>query len=167
MCTFACTAKKEDKTGVVTTGPDATIPEATTPEITTPGITEYVHLLAEKDYNGKEYRVSGHDGYLKKEIFVPEESADPIANSVWVRNQTVQDRFDCVIKPRYGATGSSIHAHANEVAGLILTDADELDIINTYICSIGPIVTQQLLLDWTQFEYTCLDGSWGTQTIND
>ena len=163
---FACTAKKNENPGV-TTDPGTTTPEVTTPEITTPGTTEYVHKLPEKDYNGREYRVSGHDGYLKREVFVPEESADALDNAVWTRNQIVQDQFDVIIKPRFGATGSSIHAHANEVAGLIMSDVDELDIINTYICSIGPLVTQQLLLDWTQFEYTYLEGSWWTQTIND
>lgn len=161
---FACTAKKNEKPGVTT--PEATTPEITTPEITTPGTTEYVHKLPEKDYNGREYRVSTHEDYAMKEVFVPEESADALANSVWVRNQTVQDQFDCIITPLI-TSASGLNGHVNEAAGLIMSDVDEFDIVNTYIVVVGTLVTQNLLLDWTQFNNTYLDGSWWTKSIND
>ena len=149
----ACGGKKEPASN----GGENTNPESTQEEI----------KLPEMDYDGKEYRVSVHEGYCKREIFVPEDTGDPLESSVWYRNQIVQDMFDCEIKPLYTQATGSIHAHANEVAGFILADQDEVDILNTYICSIGTLVIQNLLLDWTQFDNTHLDQSWWTQTIND
>lgn len=151
---FACGGKKDDGKK---DDPNDPTTESTQEEI----------KLPEKDYDGKEYRVSVHDGYGKREIFVPEDSNDPLESSVWNRNQIVQDQFNCTITPLYTTATGSIHAHANEVAGFILADQDELDILNTYICSIGSLVIQNLLLDWSQFDNTHLDQSWWTQSIND
>ena len=148
----ACGGKKENDPGKQTVPPETTKEEIKLPE---------------KDYDEKEYRVSVHDGYCKREIFVPEDTGDPLESSVWYRNQLVEDQFNCVIKPIYTQATGNIQAHAQEVAGFVLADQDVVDILNTYICTIGSLVTQNLLLDWTQFTNTHLDQSWWTQTIND
>lgn len=129
--------------------------------------TEYVHTLPDKDYDGREYRVSAHEQYVAWEIFVPEESSDPLANAVWVRNQNVEDRYDCTITPILTGAPQPLTGHVQEALGLILADQDAFDIVNTYVVVVGTLVTSNVLLDWSQFKNTYLEGSWWTQSINE
>ena len=133
----------------------------------TEGSEEYVHVLPTIDYDGADYRVSAHEQYVTWEIFVPEEDSDPLRSSVWTRNKTVEDRYNCTISPVITQADSSLHGHVNEALGTIMSERDDFEIVNTYIVSVGTLVTAGVLYDWSQFEYTYLDGSWWTKTIND
>lgn len=155
LSAVACTAGGKKEEGSKPAGPSK------------PEDTEYVHTLPDIDYDGQEYRVSAHEQYVTWEVFVPEEDSDALRSSVWTRNKSVEDRFNCTITPVITQADGTLHGHVNEALGSIMSERDDFEIVNTYIVSIGTLVVAGVLYDWSQFEYTYLDGSWWTQSIND
>lgn len=146
---MACAANKNDGTSTTTT------PESTGQQ-----------GLPEANYRGRSYRVSLQERNVKYEFYVAEDSTDILENAMFIRNETVQDRYNVVIEP-IPHYPSSLHSHVEEAHTLLLTDNDEFDIITPYVCSVGPLILDNLLVDWNSLKYTDLDASYWIQSIND
>ena len=155
---FACT-KAEDKKPGATTDPSTTggnPPETTDKE------------LPVVDFDGKSFRVSMKDGRLfNLEFFQPEDSENPVQSAAWKRNEQIEDTYNVTIVPVYAeANNDGMWAQTNQIVTAYMNDSDEYDLTATYVVTSGTLVLNTCLIDWNSLEYTNLDASYWTKSIN-
>lgn len=129
----------------------------------TTGEEEYP--LPDMKWDGKDYRI-GYNGYDIEFYTMLDDPNDPIDYALWLRNETVQDRFDVKIEP-VNTGGTGYHGHVQILMDNILTDSALYDVTSSFAQSSGALTMAGCLVDLNQLEYTNLDADYWIGTIND
>ncbi len=121
--------------------------------------------LPEKDYGGKEFRVSTKQGTLY-EFYTEELDGELINDALYARNLTVEERFNVKIKPVITEAGDG-NTQVNNVLKTVQAGDDAFDLAATYVFTSGQLVTKGIyvnLLDQPAIDFS---KPWWINGIND
>lgn len=159
--TSACGGQTEEAAPTVPSQTTASpITETEAPEETTEA-REYPDL-PEADYGGFEFRVLSKDGsatyWTNRDIFAAEQNGEPINDAVFLRNQTVGERYGVNITEDAGNSDPAAAARKTTLAGD--------DVYSMYAFSMpsyAALATKGMLLDWHTLPNVDLSRPWYDQ----
>ena len=121
--------------------------------------------LPEKDYGGKEFRVSSKRGTLY-EFYTEELDGELINDALYGRNMTVEERFNVKIKPVITEAGDG-DTQVKEVLKTVQAGEDAFDLAATYVFTSGQLVLNGIyvnLLDQPNIDFS---KPWWINGVND
>ncbi len=122
--------------------------------------------LPDKDYDGKDFRISTRGGYGAIEVVVADESSENVVDQAIIyRNARVEDRFDIYIDCQNN--DGTAFAHTNLVLAACTEQTDVFDLAMTYVYESAPLITNGFVLNWNKLPYTNLDQSQWINGMND
>ena len=138
---------------------------ADTPAETTAAPTVY-DILPDKDFGGRAFNVLTSEGWsvdMLDQIDVESQTGDVVLDSVWARNQAVEDAFNVVIKPR-----TVVY---KELAGAIRREVQAgetgTDLIAHAPTMLAPLAAEKLFLDVKSLPHTDMTQPWYVPSVND
>ncbi|MCL2518939.1 MAG: hypothetical protein FWF15_10295 [Oscillospiraceae bacterium] len=118
--------------------------------------------LPKKDFGGAKFRIFSKSG-LAYEIHTEEANGEILNDTLYLRNITVEERFNVEIVPVWTDAGTD---DSKVVVTSILADSDDFDLAGTYVFVSGNLVTNRVYLNWLELKYTNLEKPWWVNSIN-
>ena len=121
--------------------------------------------LPDEDLGGYNFRIytkspSGYNEWANQDIYVTEENGEPINDAVYVRNRSVEERFNVVISE---VPGQSMYSNAQNV---ILAGADDYDAMTPNMYDSASLALADCLIDLKTVENLDLSRIWWDQRAN-
>ncbi len=121
--------------------------------------------LPEKDFGGKEFRVSTKIGTLY-EFYTEEEDGELINDALYARNLSIEERFNVKIKPVITEADDG-GTQVNNVLKTVQSGEDAFDMAATYVFTSGQLVMKGIYLNLINMPYIDLTQPWWINGIND
>lgn len=121
--------------------------------------------LPEKDFGGYEYRiVTGSNSYSEylERMIVSEMTGDVIFDSVYERNLSVEDKYNCKI----GKVVKEYDGIANYLVSDVLAGDNSFDLVQGALDKLPPLVLKDVLYDVRKLEHVDFSQPWYPQITN-
>ena len=116
--------------------------------------------LPDMSFNNREFRIVS-DAPKTFELFAEEEIGEPANDSVWARNEDIQDRFDVKI------TYNEVLDPTDFVIQTVSTFDDAMDLVALNAYQSTKIITAEVVQDWSEMPYNNFEKPWYNQETND
>jgi Bacterial extracellular solute-binding protein. len=133
-------------------------------EIATETVKELPNL-PDENLNGYNFRIytkspSGYNEWANQDIYVAEETGEPINDAVYARNRHVEEKFNVVISE---VPGENMYSNAQKV---ILAGADDYDAMTPNMYDSASLALADCLVDLRTVENLDLSRIWWDQRAN-
>lgn len=118
--------------------------------------------LPNKDFHGAKFRIFSKNGN-DYEIYTEEANGEILNDALYLRNMTVEERFNIEIVPVWTSAGTD---DSRVVVRSVLADSDDFDLAATYVFRSGVLVTNRVYHNWLEMKYTNLEKPWWINSIN-
>ncbi len=160
---FSCAEKKEDADNPVS----GDTSETSAAEETASEMEKRKAIpdnLPNIKFDGMAFRVATRMGALE-EVWTEEENGEILNDELYLRNRTVEERFNTEIKAVI-TNADDGNTHVEYVKKTIRASDDAFDLAATYVFTSGPIITEGLYLNWLNMEYNDFTKPWWINGIN-
>jgi len=145
----------EKTTSKLETGPQSTTEEETTAEV------EQQPDVPDVNMDGKEFvfivRGPAYNEWQSQDIYVEEQTGEPIDDAVYIRNAYLEDKYNMKIR-EYGASDVGNEARRSIVAG-----SADYDVVMANTSESATLASQSLLYNLHEMPYLDLSRDWGDQ----
>jgi len=115
----------------------------------------------ERDFGGYAFRMFLRGAFKVADMYVEEETGEPVDDAVWLRNKIVEDRFNINIEPVWFDDGMATAGEKSILAG-----EDAWDTIAHHAMAAYMYVNKNLTLDWiANMTHVDLTKSWWNQNM--
>ncbi len=123
--------------------------------------------IPELNFEGQTYRMLTRDDKIHiSDIYVEKMSGDVIEDAVFMRNQTVEERFNA--KLSYIAVSEADEATlTNKLRVSVQSNSDEYDIALGHMILMGTSVTNNLFYNWYELNYINFEKPWWIQSAQE
>ncbi len=117
------------------TSDTTTVPDISGSDITTLDPSKVSKLPETYDWGGEEYNILGRDGgayhmFTNFEIYAEDAIGDVVSSAVWTRNQTLQDKYNFIVKSKL------VSSVASYIKTLYDSGEDAYDLVIYQACDI-------------------------------
>lgn len=116
--------------------------------------------LPEISFNNREFRIVTEASKIF-EVYAEEEIGEPANDSVWARNEDIQDRFDVKI------TYNEVLDSTEFIIQTVSTFDDAMDLASHNAYQSYKTITAECVQDWSEMPYNNFDKPWYNQDTND
>lgn len=145
----------EKTTSKLETGPQSTTEEETTAEV------EQQPDVPDVNMDGKEFvfivRGPAYNEWQSQDIYVEEQTGEPIDDAVYIRNAYLEDKYNMKIR-EYGASDVGNEARRSIVAG-----SADYDVVMANTSESATLASQRLLYNLHEMPYLDLSRDWWDQ----
>ena len=166
-CFASCSETPEQETA----GPDPIAPSAdqTAPEEVPEPDKDSLEAredvsdnLPEKDFGGKTFCVAGDNGY-EEYYLTAEQNGEVVNDAVWLRNQTVTERFNFTLDANVFDEGSI----TGNVKNSVLAGDDAYQLIAGHIIYLGMAAVDKIMYDMRELPYIDFTRPWWSSSTTD
>ena len=118
--------------------------------------------LPEKDFGGKTFCVAGDNGY-EEYYLSSEQNGEVVNDAVWLRNQTVTERFNFVLDANVFDEGSI----TGNVKNSVLAGDDAYQLIAGHIIYLGMAAVDKIMYDMRELPYIDFTRPWWSSSTTD
>lgn len=141
-----------------------TVTQDTTPEETT---SKWLDSLPDKDMEGAEFNILTAAEQWKY-FYNAEETGDIVNDSVYTRNKTVEERFNCKINYRiYNGYMAGMSDVKSAITGSVMGGTMDFDLLVGSVSYVFPLIADGLFTDMSGCEQLSLDSPWWFSKVND
>lgn len=141
-----------------------TVTQDTTPEETT---SKWLDSLPDKDMEGAEFNVLTAAEQWQY-FYNAEETGDIVNDSVYARNRTVEERFNCKINYQvYDGFVAGTSDVKNALMGSVMGGTMDFDLMVGSVAYVFPLIKSNLFTDLRSCEQIAFDSPWWFNKIND
>lgn len=153
--------------GEQTTDDDVTTSEVTDTETSaeTEGDVSPLYEMEQKDYGGREFRISVNEKYTD-EMWVEEETGEVTNDAVYNRNLVVEDYFNVKITPIISSSSDN-NAQVNEITQSLMAGDDVYDLTAVYTYLAGGPALEGLNHSWDKIPGVDFSREWWIQSANE
>ena len=141
-----------------------TVTQDTTSEETT---SKWLDSLPDKDMEGAEFNVLTAAEQWQY-FYNAEETGDIVNDSVYARNRTVEERFNCKINYQvYDGFVAGTSDVKNALMGSVMGGTMDFDLMVGSVAYVFPLIESNLFTDLRSCEQIAFDSPWWFNKIND
>jgi len=118
--------------------------------------------LPEKDFGGKTFCVAGDNGY-EEYYLSSEQNGEVVNDAVWLRNQTVTERFNFTLDANVFDEGSI----TGNVKNSVLAGDDAYQLIAGHIIYLGMAAVDKIMYDMRELPYIDFTRPWWSSSTTD
>ena len=166
-CFVSCSETPEQETAG--TDPDAPSADQTAPEEVPEPDKDSLEAredvsddLPEKDFGGKTFCVAGDNGY-EEYYLTAEQNGEVVNDAVWLRNQTVTERFNFTLDANVFDEGSI----TGNVKNSVLAGDDAYQLIAGHIIYLGMAAVDKIMYDMRELPYIDFTRPWWSSSTTD
>ena len=141
-----------------------TVTQDTTPEETT---SKWLDSLPDKDMNGTEINILTAAEQWSY-FYDTEDDGDIVNDSVYARNKTVEERFNCKLNYRiYNGYMGGMSDVKSALTGSVMGGTKDFDLMVGSVSYVYPLIADNLFSDLKSCDQLSFDSQWWFNKIND
>ena len=141
-----------------------TVTQDTTPEETT---SKWLDSLPDKDMNGTEINILTAAEQWSY-FYDAEDDGDIVNDSVYARNKTVEERFNCKLNYRiYNGYMGGMSDVKSALTGSVMGGTKDFDLMVGSVSYVYPLIADNLFSDLKSCDQLSFDSQWWFNKIND